>query len=213
MDHEKSNLINKLINEGFLKSEDVIKAFRVIPRENFVLDSDKKYAYLDIPLPINFRQTISQPLTVAFMTELLDAKHGQKILEIGTGSGYQASLLSHIVGKKGIVYTTEIIPQLAEFSKKNLENAGIKNVKVIHSDGSRGLKEHAPYDRIIVTSAAPKIPESLKKQLKIRGKMVIPVGEWVQTMKLVKKISKDNFKTTDYGEFRFVPLMGDHGWK
>lgn len=213
MNDEKKRLMDSLIRQGVLKTKSIIKAFESIPREEFVLESERKYAYLDIALPILKNQTISQPLTVAFMTELLNPKPGQKILEIGGGSGYQAAILSEIVGKKGMIYTTDVVPELVEFARENLKKVGIKNVKVFLKDGSKGFKAHAPFDRILVTAAAPFIPEPLKEQLKIGGKLVIPVGRFSQRMVLVEKISKTKFKTTDYGEFVFVKLRGKHGWK
>lgn len=166
---EKKRLIAKLRAEGWLKSSAVIRAFESVSRELFVKEEDIEQAYLDVPLPISKGQTISQPLTVAFMTELLDVKAGQKVLEIGTGSGYQAAILASIVGPSGKVYSVEIIPELVEFAKKNLEKAKIKNVEVFLSDGSIGLKRFAPYDRIITTAAAPQIPEPLKQQLRVGG--------------------------------------------
>lgn len=213
LEEEKKKLIENLKAQGYLKTSSVIKAFQEVKRELFVTQEERAHAYWDVPLPIGKGQTISQPLTVAFMTELLDVKPGQKILEIGAGSGYQAAILAKIVGPKGTIYSTEIVPELVESAKENLKKVGIKNVKVFLSDGSLGLKDYAPYDRIIATAAAPNIPEPLKEQLKIGGKLVIPVGDFIQRMKLVEKVGEDRFKIEDYGEFRFVPLKGKLGMK
>lgn len=207
---KRGKLIQDLVNKGYIKTEKVKRAFLKIPRENFVLERYKEHAYVDTALPIIAGQTISQPLTIAFMTELLNVKEGHKILEVGAGSGYQAAILSEIVGKKGIIYTTEIIPELVEFSKRNLKKSKIKNVKVIEWDGSKGYEKEDYYDRIMVTAAASKIPEPLKEQLKIKGKMVIPI----ETLSfcglvLVEKISKNKFKEKKFHGFVFVPLIGE----
>lgn len=186
----------------------IIGAFKTVPRENFVLKEYKTQAYEDIALPILAGQTISQPTTVAIMTEALEVKEGQKILEIGTGSGYQAAILSRLVKDQGKIFTTEIIEELVAFAKKNLKT--YKNVKVIHSDGSIGLKQKAPFDRIIVTAACPKIPNELTNQLKKDGILVAPVGGRF-SQKLIKYQKKDN-KTEILGDFIFVPLTGKKGF-
>jgi protein-L-isoaspartate(D-aspartate) O-methyltransferase len=147
------------------------------------------------------------------MTEALEVEKGQKILEIGTGSGWQASILSYLVGEKGFVYSIEIIEELAEFAKKNLKKLGIKNVEVVEKDGSEGLKEKAPFDRIIVTAACPDIPKTLIDQLKDGGIMVIPVGNlYLQDMLVVKKM-KGKIEKKSIGSFMFVPLVGKYGFK
>ncbi|MBI4895262.1 MAG: protein-L-isoaspartate(D-aspartate) O-methyltransferase [Candidatus Aenigmarchaeota archaeon] len=175
MDIQKENLLKNLIKKGVLKNPEVISAFRKVPREDFVLKKYREYSYVDEPLPIDYDQTISQPYTVAFMTEALDAKKGQKILEIGTGSGYQAAILSEIAGKDGKIITIERIPELYEFAKNNLKD--YKNVKLFLGDGTLGNKENSPYDRIIVTASAPSIPQSLLDQLRSEGKLIIVVKE------------------------------------
>ena len=167
----------------------------------------RKHAYIDEPLPILAGQTISQPTTVAIMTQALEPKKGQKILEIGTGSGYQAGLLSKIVGTKGKVYTVERIPELHKFAKKHLKD--FRNVKVILADGSIGYKKKALYDRIIVTAASPSVPKPLFEQLKERGIMILPTR---QRLVKVKKV-KGNKIEEDLGSFVFVPLIGEFGFK
>ncbi len=204
---EKEKLISELIKYGALRSKHVTEAFRNVPRENFVPREHEKYAYANYPLPIAAGQTISQPLTVAAMTEALDARKGDKILEVGAGSGYQAAILSAVIGEKGKIITTEIIPELFEFAKKNLKP--YKNVTVLNTDGSSGYGPEAPYDRIIVTASAPAVPKPLVGHLKDTGRLVIPVGDRMLL------IEKKNGKTreTFIGYYAFVPLRGKHGHK
>jgi protein-L-isoaspartate(D-aspartate) O-methyltransferase len=164
-------------------------------------------------LAIGYNQTISQPTTVVAMTEELNVKSGQRILEVGSGSGWQAALLSQLVGEKGRIYSIEIVKELADFAKSNIKKLGVDNVEVILRDGSIGLKEEAPYDRIIVTAAAPDIPNSLLDQLIVGGIMVIPVGNmYLQDMLVVKK-TKNGFDKKSIGDFMFVPLVGEKGFK
>jgi len=204
-------LVEMLKYEGRIKTKQVEKAFLEIPRENFVPDEIKKYAYADTPLQIGNGQTISAPHMVAIMVEELDLKMGQKILEIGAGSGYHAAIVSKIVGKKGHVYTIERFPSLAEVSKKNLEKIGIINVTVEIGDGSEGLQKYAPYDRIYVTCAAPDVPKPLIEQLKDGGKLMIPVGRTICDLELIEK-KGDKLKYKDLGGCAFVPLVGKYGY-
>ena len=209
---ENDKLIEGIKCLEYLKSKKIEEALRKFKREFFVPENLKNLAYRDFPIAIGFNQTISQPSTVVAMTEALDAKEGQKILEIGSGSGWQAAILSYLVGEKGFVYTIEIIKELAEFSKKNLEKLKIKNVEVIEGDGSEGLKKKAPFDRIIVTAACPDIPKPLLEQLKDGGIMVIPVGNlYLQEMYVVKKL-KGKIEKNSIGSFMFVPLVGKYGF-
>jgi len=168
-----NDLIKKLKYSNILKSKKIEEALKKTPRELFVLDEYKDEAYCDYPLPIGEGQTISQPTTVVLMTEALDVEKNHKILEIGTGSGWQAAILSKLAKK---IITIERNDKLAEFAKKNLRKLNIKNVKVIIGDGTLGYEKESPYDRIIITAATPKIPEILFKQLKEDGKIVAPVG-------------------------------------
>lgn len=201
----KDQLMKELIEEKWLRSKAVTEAFRKVQRENFVRPEDKKYAYANYPLQIPGGQTISQPLTVAVMTEALEAKRGDKILEVGAGSGYQAAILSEVVGPTGKIITTEIIPELFEFAKKNLASYG--NVKVINADGSLGFSRESLFDRIIVTASAPKIPKPLVEQLREGGRMVIPVGDQMIIAEKKKGILEETF----LGYYAFVPLTGKHG--
>jgi protein-L-isoaspartate(D-aspartate) O-methyltransferase len=200
---QKKHLIEELKSHGFLKDKKILQAFDKVKRENFVLPEHKKYAYVNEPLPILKNQTISQPLTVVAMTDALDIKEGQKILEIGSGSGYQAAILSELIGEKGTLITLERIHELSEFARKNLKN--YKNVVVIEGDGSKGCKKEAPFDRIIVTASARKIPDKLLEQLSNSGIMVIPVGN---EMYVIKKTIK-GIKKEMIGYYNFVPLVED----
>ncbi len=213
MPDPKQSLIDYWIKNNIVTDKRVISAFKKIKRENFVLEAFRSDAYDDVPLPILKEQTISQPTTVAMMLEFLELRPGLKVLEIGAGSGYNAALIAEIVGKEGMVITTEVIKELAEFAEGNLKNAKIKNVKVIHADGSKGWPTNAPYDRIICTAAAPKIPEVYIKQLKEGGIIVIPVGpQYCQAMIKGKKV-KGKLETKNLGSFMFVPLVGKFGQK
>lgn len=206
---EKKRLIRCWLNSGIDKK--IIKAFRKVPREKFVLRKYKKEAYEDIALPIKAGQTISQPTTVVFMLNALELKRGMKVLEVGAGSGYNAALISEIIGKKGFVYSTEIIKELVIFARKNLKK--YKNVKVLNIDGSNGYSKEAPFDVIILTAGCPEIPGVLVGQLKQNGVIVAPVGG-LHVQKLVKcKKVKGKLVCEDLGDFRFVPLKGKFGWK
>lgn len=208
----KDNLVQYWEKSGLIKDKRVIEAFKDVPREKFILKEHSNEAYGDYPLPIFDNQTISQPTTVMIMTQALEVKPGNKVLEIGTGSGYQAAILSKLVGSKGVVVTTEIRERLVDFAKKNLEAVGIKNVYVMHADGSKGYEKEAPYDRIIVTAAAPAPPDVLVRQLKVGGILLIPVGSfYVQEMLKIRK-TKKGLEKESLGTFRFVPLQGEHGW-
>lgn len=193
-----------------IKDKKVISAFLKVPREEFVPESLKEYAYDDRPLSIGEGQTISQPYIVALMTESLKLKGDEKVLEIGTGSGYQSAILAEIGCK---VYSVERIEILAERAKKILEKLGY-DVKIKVGDGTLGWKEYAPYDRIIVTAAGPEIPESLLLQLsEDEGRLIMPVGDrFVQDLILV--IKKGNkIERINLGGCQFVPLIGKEGWK
>ncbi len=186
----------------------VLEAMSTVPRHFFVPADYLPQAYEDHPLPIGYGQTISQPYIVALMTEMLDPQPGDVVLEVGTGSGYQAAVLSLLVEQ---VYTVEIIPELASSAEERLRSLGYNNVTVANLDGYYGWPEHAPFDAIIVTAAPDHIPPSLVEQLKEGGRMVIPVGPqgWSQTLWLVEKIGGE-VQTTNYGAVRFVPLTGGH---
>ena len=210
-EYKRKTLVEKLKQEGRIKTDEVKNAFLEVPREEFIPEMIKKYAYVDTPLEIGDGQTISAPHMVAIMCEALDIKKGQKILEIGTGSGYHAAIVSLLVGKEGHVFTIERLSSLAERAKRNLINAGMKNVTVEVCDGSKGLSSHAPFDRIYVTCAAPKTPQPLINQLNDPGKLIIPVGRIICNLKLIEKKGGKLF-IDNLGGCAFVPLVGKYGF-
>lgn len=204
-----SKLVNNLIQGGYLKSDLIIGAFSEIDRIEFVPKELELRAEEDIAFPIGHGQTISQPMTVAFMLELLQPEKGNKILDVGSGSGWTTALLSHIIGNDGMVIALERIEKLKEFGEKNTDKYGyVKKgtARFYNSDGSEGFLREAPYDRILVSAAAEKIPEELKKQLKIGGRMIIPIENSVV---LVEKKSEIDFDEKEYPGFMFVPLIED----
>lgn len=206
----RRNLVNTSLIPFGIKDEKILEAFLKTPRHKFV---DKKYqdeAYLDIPLPIGDNQTISQPSLVAQMTQFLKLKGKEKVLEIGTGSGYQAAILSNLAK---IVYTVEILPELAQKAAQTLKKLKYENVRVEIANGTLGLPKYAPYDAIIVTAGAKDIPKALIGQLKAGGRMVIPVGTepGSQELTVVTK-RKNNIDIEDIEPVLFVPLVGKYGW-
>ena len=210
----RRRLVERLVREGIIKSRSVKEAFLKVPRELFVPEDLRRAAYDDTPLPIGYGQTISAPHMVAIMVEELELEKGLRVLEVGTGSGYQAAIMAEITGPEGIVYTVERIPGLAEKARRNLEAAGYAGrVEVIVGDGSKGYPEAAPYDRIVVTAAAPSIPPPLVEQLKPGGILVAPVGDRYM-QRLVKAVKKrDGSLDARSGVYcLFVPLIGEYGW-
>jgi len=201
---------NHIIARG-IHSQLVLDAMRAVPREDFLPQHHREFAYEDAPLPIAEGQTISQPYIVALMTEALALKGGEKVLEIGTGSGYAAAVLAQIAAE---VYTVERIRQLADTAATLLSDLGYTNVHVQHGDGTRGWEDHAPYDAIVVTAGGPEVPESLRSQLKIGGRLVIPVGADPRLQELVRvtRTSAEQYKTDNIAGVRFVPLLGEQGW-
>ncbi|MEM0493476.1 MAG: protein-L-isoaspartate O-methyltransferase [Candidatus Thermoplasmatota archaeon] len=208
--NKREELVEKLVRYGYIKSDKVKEAMLSVPRELFVPYNRRSCAYIDTPLEIGEGQTISAPHMIAIMCEVLDITKGEHILEIGTGSGYHAAIVSKMVGPRGKVYTIERIHSLADKAKVNLKNAGIKNVEVHVGDGSLGLSEHAPYDKIYVTCAAPVVPPPLIEQLKDGGKLLVPLGSSICSLKLLEK-KKDKTTVTDHGGCVFVPLIGVYG--
>jgi protein-L-isoaspartate(D-aspartate) O-methyltransferase len=206
---EKLQLVHNLKKKG-ITDLNVLNAFLKVPRENFVPVEFINRSYEDCALPIDFGQTISQPYTVAIMTMLLSVQPNDKVLEIGTGSGYQAVILSEMGCS---VYSIECILGLFEESRIKLNQLGYYVNKKL-GDGTLGWIEESPFDRIIVTAGAPEIPKDLVAQLKIGGKMVIPVGDkQSQIMNLIEKNGINELKITTHHEFRFVPLIGEFGWQ
>ncbi|MFH1427784.1 MAG: protein-L-isoaspartate O-methyltransferase [Patescibacteria group bacterium] len=222
-------LIDELIQSGYLKSPEIINAFKKIKREDFLLPNDKTLSEVNAPISIGHGQTISQPLTVAFMLELLQAKKNDKVLDVGSGSGWTCALLAEIVGNNGKVYGVERILNLKNFAENNISkynfmllpsatratNAGHTNkgiVQLFCTDGYQGLKEFSPYDKIIVAAAAEEVPKELLKQLVVGGRMVIPIGQQFQSQEIimVEKLSENNYKEKRYPGFIFVPLVKCH---
>lgn len=194
-------------------NEAVVAAFKAIPREKFLPPKLQKYAYHDHPLPTLRSQSISQPTTIAIMLHALDVNAGHNIFEVGSGVGYQAALLAHLVGTNGHVTTTEVIPELVGLARKNLKEVGLNNVLVLEADGSEGYPAKAPYDRIILTAAAPAIPPPLVDQLKEGGIVIAPVGD-LQSQTLLKGIKRHGKLELDFmGSFTFVPMRGKYGFK
>ncbi|CAN5613883.1 protein-L-isoaspartate(D-aspartate) O-methyltransferase [soil metagenome] len=209
---KKRDLIKILIKEG-INDLQVLNAINRVKREAFIPEHFNRYAYDNIALPIRSNQTISQPYTVAIMTQLLAINAGDKVLEIGTGSGYQAAILAEMGAQ---VYTVERIVDLYEDSSRVFEELGLKVFQKV-DDGTKGWEEVAPFDKIIVTAGGPSIPKSLLRQLKFNGLMVIPVGgRKDQQLVLIKKIknekSETKYQVKRYRDFKFVPLVGEEGW-
>lgn len=195
-------LVSKLISEGALKSESVINAFININRKYFVLPENSEEACNDYPLPIGFGQTISQPYTVALMLELLQVGEEDKVLDIGSGSGWTTAMLAEIA-KDGKVFGIEKIPELVALGKNNISRYKFENAEIREAGVNLGLEEEAPFDRILVSASAKRIPEELLDQLKIGGIMVVPVNKCIYR---IKKMSKNEIETENYPGFYFVPL-------
>jgi protein-L-isoaspartate(D-aspartate) O-methyltransferase len=201
-----AQLIKHLVGSGVITHQRIMDAFSSIDRGDFVTeDIDQSLIYEDHPLLIGYGQTISQPSTVAFMIELLNPQEGEKILDVGTGSGWTSALLGHIVGENGRVHGIEIIPELVIFGKKNIDKYNFRNVSIAQATGrQRGDHVHAPYDRILVSAAARGIPLDLVSQLKVGGIMVVPVENDII---VVRKKTQDDFDVKKYYGFVFVPLI------
>lgn len=206
------NLIDSLISEGWLKTPSIIEAFRKIKRVDFLPQDMKDLAELNEALPIGFGQTISQPLVVAFMLELLEPKEGEKILDVGSGSGWTTALLAEIVGETGRVIAIETIPALVEFGKNNVakyEFLERGTAEFICADGSKGCEKEAPYDKILASASAKKLPNAWKEQLKINGRIVTPIGNsiWLFIKKPPTKFGGGEFEEIEHPGFVFVPLI------
>jgi protein-L-isoaspartate(D-aspartate) O-methyltransferase len=215
MKKERKELVERLLSYGYIKTDQVKKAMLKVPREEFMPPENKQYAYVDQPLPIGKGQTISAPHMVAMICETLKLNKGMKILEIGSGFGYNAAVVAELIGPEGHLFTTERIESLAEAAEDNLKRTGYDEcVTVLHRDGTKGYADEAPYDRIYATASAPKVPEPLKGQLKIGGRLLTPVGShnYFQELVCILRVAEDKYDTSKLGGVAFVPMIGEHGW-
>ncbi len=201
----RNQLIRTIQKKG-ISDPAVLAAMEKVPRHFFFDSSFLEYAYEDQPFPIGAGQTISQPYTVAFQTSLLMISKGEKILEIGTGSGYQACILAELGAK---VFSIERQKTLYEKTSSLLAEMGYQRIKLFYGDGYKGLLSYAPFDKVLVTAAAPRIPEALIRQMKPGGILVIPVGDDIQIMTTIHKISETEIRKEEHGHFRFVPMLED----
>ncbi len=206
----RNDMVNTQLIPRGIRDPRVLAAFRKVPRHRFVPSHLWNEAYGDYPLPIGEDQTISQPYIVALMTEIMEPREGDRVLEIGLGSGYQAAILAELVA---LVFSIDRVGLLADKAREALEAMGYKNIKTRVGDGTQGWPEEAPFEGIIVTAAAPQVPRPLTEQLALGGRLVIPVGDrYSQTLTLVRK-TRDGLKYEYHGGCRFVPLIGKYGWQ
>jgi len=214
VDYENLRLemVKEQLEKRGIKDQSVLEAFKRVPRERFMLAENKELAYADGAQTIEAGQTISQPYIVAKMLEALNLSQADRVLEIGTGSGYAAALLAEIAGE---VYTVERIEKLAVKARNVLSKLNYENVRVKTGDGTLGWEEYAPYDAILVSAAAPYLPEKLKIQLNKKGRIIIPIGErrGIQQLKLYTRRYNGNLKEEDLEYVRFVPLLGEDSWR
>ena len=212
MEKERQRMVANQLEKRGVRDPAVLAAMLEVPREVFVSDQHQDFAYDDGPLPILEGQTISQPYVVALMIEVLELKPDDRVLEIGTGSGYAAAVISRITAD---VYTVERIEDLVDYDQANLAVIGYDNVHVRHGDGTLGWPEHAPYDAIIAAAGGPKVPDPLKDQLAIGGRLVMPVGSAQRAQQLIKltRLPDGTFKKQKFSHVRFVPLIGKQGWE
>ncbi|MFI4889440.1 MAG: protein-L-isoaspartate(D-aspartate) O-methyltransferase [Steroidobacterales bacterium] len=210
-DERRLAMVQRQIAGRGVRDPRVLAALGSVPREEFLPADLRAFAYDDMPLPIDQNQTISQPFIVALMAEALQLRGGERVLEIGTGSGYAAAVLAQLAKD---VYTVERHDQLATQAAAVLAAQGYRNVHVLHGDGTLGWPEHAPFDAIVVAAGGPRVPASLKSQLKIGGRLVIPVGKerHIQELLRVTRTSEHRYRSENLADVRFVPLVGTEGW-
>ncbi len=208
----REQMVARQIENRGIHDEAIVKAMLTVPREAFVIDNYRKFAYDDTPLPIPGQQTISQPYVVALMIRALRLQATDRVLEIGTGSGYAAALLGEIAAE---VHTVERLRQLVNFAQEKLDNLGYNNVFVHHGDGTLGWPGAAPYDAIVVAAGGPDVPPSLKEQLVIGGRLVMPVGSNERRQNLICLTREDetDYRRVNLGAVAFVPLIGEEGWQ
>ena len=206
----RERMVEEQLRGRDIRDPRVLEAMRAVPRHRFVPDDLSGQAYFDGPVRLEHGQTISQPYIVALMSQLLELKGEETVLEIGTGSGYQAAVLSRLAGR---VFSLERVAELAVTAAQRLKELGCVNVTVYERDGSGGLPEHAPYPAIVVAAAAPRVPAPLMEQLEIGGRLVVPVGSQEgQTLELWRREDETNFNQERIAPVAFVPLLGEHGW-
>lgn len=212
--YDQKEILLKFWNENFTFRDEELKAFKEINREDFISEEFRTMAYADRPLPLLRGKTISQPSTIMIMTHALELNHGEKVFEVGTGSGFQTAIIANIVGEKGKVISVEVIPELVHFARKNLKKAGISNAAVFEEDGSAGFAKEAPFDKIIITAACREFPKSLLDQLKPGGIIVGPVGNQYE-QEMVKGVKrKDGKLDLEFlGQFLFTPMYGKYGFE
>ncbi len=212
MEKEREQMVARQIEGRGLRDPAILAAMREVPREAFVSERHRQFAYDDGPLPILEGQTISQPYVVALMIQMLYLKPEDRVLEIGTGSGYAAAILSRIASE---VHTVERVESLVQYAQQNLAAVGYENVHVHHGDGTLGWPEYAPYDAIIVAAGGPQIPQALKDQLAVGGRLVMPVGSEQRAQRLVRltRLDEDEYEQETLSHVRFVPLIGEQGWE
>ena len=204
-------MVKRLRDHYHIRDERVLDVMNRLPRHLFVPEAIKHQAYKDNALPIASNQTISQPFIVARMTELLEPKQNSRILEIGAGSGYQTAVLASLAGK---IFAIERIPNLADAAQERLQKLGFHNVTLRCADGTNGWEIYAPFDGILVAAGSPELPQPLLAQLKVGGRLVIPIGNDPKTQNLIRVTrAASGFQTEDFGACSFVPLIGEHGWK
>jgi protein-L-isoaspartate(D-aspartate) O-methyltransferase len=209
-DKQRQRMVQHQLRRRGIADERVLQAMGTVPREEFIPERERGDAYDDCPLPIGFGQTISQPYTVAFQCEALQLQGNERVLEVGTGSGYAAAVLSRLAKE---VYTVERIPELAEQAQATLSRLGYANVRVFAADGTLGLPDRAPFDGIVVTAGGPELPQPFAEQLATGGRIVMPIGEYLggQTMYRFTKLPEE-LRAENLGGFAFVPLIGRNGW-
>lgn len=207
----RHRMIEKQLEPMGIRDQAVLDAMNTVPREAFVDESRQSQAYDDSPLPINAGQTISQPFIVAYMIQAIELRGDEKVLEVGTGSGYAAAVLAEIAAE---VITVERIEPLAVPAKQRLGELSYENVRCVIGDGSKGWPKAAPYDAIVVSAGAPAVPQALKSQLAVGGRLIIPVGERGshQRLLIVTRVNENDFREKSVGDVRFVPLVGEQGW-
>ncbi|MFW6069526.1 MAG: protein-L-isoaspartate(D-aspartate) O-methyltransferase [bacterium] len=204
-------MVERQIKRRGIRDAAILEAMRQVPREAFVLDEYREAAYDDTPLPIPADQTISQPYVVALMIRALQLQPEEKVLEVGSGSGYAAAILSRIVAE---VHAIERHLELVQYARTRLQELGYDNVHVHHGDGTRGWPAAAPYDAIMVSASGPRVPHTLEEQLAIGGRLVMPIGRsrGLQSLIRLTRLGEDDYREKDLGGVRFVPLIGEEGW-